>query len=413
VGAVIEESAVNKKEADEKRKTEGTSEDSGKPRVVSVRPASGSQMALISELHIVFDQPMVADKFRIVDPVLKDRPYMSMLSKCGVLYSQVVYDANNYEFMMPLTLPPNWNGSVEFNGFTTVKGVESEPIKLDYSTLREPFSADLLKRFEKARESEELKALIQNVKTKRSSLKSLSEVVHTSYDYPKQELADKRQIDLEHNKEMSNTATFKIQSDRQFYTDISEEMKGPFYIGSDGEKCWFYNSFKKEGKLVMAGFDEIDVKKISICNPFCISETDAATAIKKNNLEYIGVGVRDGRRCYSVRSWLVDLNMDRATCIAKLWWIDAETYMVSEIINDLGHSILSRRFVYERISQAIPDLEFRPDFVKDVTPKQPEPLGEGYNMRFINVRDGSCGGMNVRWGKQGTKGTSDSGLSGL
>jgi len=372
--------------------------DSEQPRVVSVYPASGSEMALISELQVVFGEPMMAEGFEIVDALLEEK--FKDLSKVSAIGAYAAYDANKYQFTIPLILPCNWNGSVKLSGFKSVKGVEAEPVVLHYSTVREKFSEDLLERFEKAQESEELQTLIEKVEEMRLNLKSLSETVKVVWDYG--DIREKREEQM----------VFKMQGDKQFYVDMSRAFDMPWHIGSDGDKCWFYNEYKDEKKLVMTDFDQIDEKNIAICEPFGIGKYDIDEAIKRNNLEYIGTETLDGRKCHLVRAWSADVHIDRATCQVNTWWIDAETYMPVQLTTDSGRVIRSQRFIYEKINQPIDDSEFRPDFVTGIEPEEVEPLGDGYERRFVNAIDGSgTGRMSVRWGKRGSAGTSSSGLN--
>jgi len=368
--------------------------ESERPKVISVSPASGSEMALVSELQVVFDQPMIPNQFEIVDASI-DKSYEER-SDVAAVRSYAVYDADKYQFSIPLMLPCNWNGSIKLSGFKSIKGVEVEPIVLNYTTLRDKFSGNLLQRFEKARQSGELRALLENIKNVRSKLKSLSEVVHTTYHYG--------------NREESNKVVFKIKGKNQFYVDMSEEFKKPWYIGSDGEKCWFYNEYRDK-KLVVIDSDQIAEKNIIICDPFEITKADIDTVIKQNNLEYLGTGMLDGRECYIVRSWRVDIE-DEANCIVITLWFDSETYMLAQVVGDSGRRKVTQRFVYEKIGQPINDSEFRPEFVTQIESQEPDPLNEDYDTRYIRIIDGSSTvRMSIGWGKRGPKGTSGSGLN--
>jgi beta-lactamase regulating signal transducer with metallopeptidase domain/tetratricopeptide (TPR) repeat protein len=362
--------------------------------VVSVYPSSGSKMTLFSELQVVFDQPMMPGEFKIVDASLEEK--FENFSDVAVVRSYVIYDADKYQFSIPLILPCNWNGSVQLSGFKTAKGVEVQPIVLNYTTSKDKFSDDLLQMFEKAKQSKELRTLLENVKNARSNLKSLSETVHYAYDFG--------------DHEKSSKAIFKMQGSRQFYVDMSKEFEIPWHIGSDGQKCWFYNEHMDTNKLVATDFNIVE-KKISICNPFEIAEVDVDTVVKQNNIEYLGTEVLDGRRCHKLRSWLVKIE-HKAICSVITWWFDSETYMPTKIVSDSGRWRESFRFVYDSINEPINDSEFRPDAVTKIKPQEPEPLDENYNTRYVRIIDGSSSGrMSVRWGKRGPKGTSGSGLN--
>jgi outer membrane lipoprotein-sorting protein len=352
-------------------------------------------MALISELQVVFDQPMTPEKFKIVDASLEEK--FKDFSDVAAVRSYVMYDADKYQFSIPLILPCNWNGSVQLSGFKTAKGVEVQPIELNYTTSRDNFSDDLLQRFEKAKQSAELRVLLENIKNARSGLKSLSETVYYAYDFG--------------DHEKSVKAIFKMQGRNQFYVDMSEEFEIPWHIGSDGEKCWFYNEHMDTNKLVAIDFSQIDEKKISICDPFGIAEADIDTVIKHNNIEYLGTEILDGRKCHKVRSWLVKIE-HKAICSIITWWFDSETYMPAKIVSDPGRWRESYRFIYDRVNEPINDSEFRPESVTKIKPQEPEPLDENYNTRYIRIIDGSSSGrMSIRWGKRGPKGTSGSGLN--
>ncbi|MFA5239341.1 MAG: M56 family metallopeptidase [Phycisphaerae bacterium] len=363
--------------------------------IVSVYPPSDSKMALFSELQVVFDQPMMPGEFNVVEVSVEEK--FADWSDVAVIRSYVVYDADKYQFSMPLILPSNWNGSIRLSGFKTAKGVEVEPIVLNYTTLRDVLSDDLRQKLEKAKQSKEPRELLKNIKDVRSKLKSLSETVYTTYEYD--------------NRKESKKVIFKMQGRNQFYVDMSGYFEKPWRIGSDGEKCWFYNEAANTKKLVAIDFNQIAEKTISICNPFQIAEADINTVMKQNNIEYLGTEMLDGRKCHKLRTWQVRMER-KAICSIITGWFDSETYMPAKIVTDSGQWRASYDFIYDRINEPIDDSEFRPGFVTKIEPQEPEPLDEDYNKRYINIIDGSSNGrMSVRWGKRGPKGTSSSGLN--
>ena len=94
------------------------------------------------------------------------------------------------------------------------------------------------------------------------------------------------------------------------------------------------------------------------------------------------------------------------------WSIDAETFLTVQVEQNLDTGLRHTQvFLYDRINEAIPAAEFRPAVADTLTPKGPDPLEEGYTERFLNVKDGAAGSMSVRWGMQGPKGRSSSGLN--
>jgi len=69
------------------------------------------------------------------------------------------------------------------------------------------------------------------------------------------------------------------------------------------------------------------------------------------------------------------------------------------------------RFLYDAVNKPLPAGDFAVPKLEGLSPTPPEPLDEDYTKRFINLRDGSDGRMSVRWGKEGPRGTSSSGLN--
>lgn len=369
--------------------------DVSKPKIISINYPSGSEMAMVSALEVVFDQPMQPDQFQIDNASEKSRRF-----DITTVSAYAVYDANHYRFTIPLILPSNWNGYIKLSGFKNLKGTEAEAVVLQYRTLQKKFSENLCKQFEDAAQSKDLKNLIEKIKNVRSNLKSLSETIHIIQSWD--------------NQQQSYKVVFMMQGSKQFYADISERMKIPFIIGSDGANCWFYidrRSREEKEQLFVTGFDEIGEKDVVICNLFDVVGEDVTKAIKQNNLEYKGMDLIDGRKCFLVRAWTASMSIGYPNCKVDSWWIDAETYLPVKLVR-YGTMNETQRFVFDKINEPIDDSQFRPDFVKGIEPQTPESLDEGYDTRFLIVDDGSASGrMSVRWGKRGSRGTSSSGLN--
>jgi hypothetical protein len=94
------------------------------------------------------------------------------------------------------------------------------------------------------------------------------------------------------------------------------------------------------------------------------------------------------------------------------WFFDTETLLPVRV-EDIGRAAVTTSLDYRHtaVNQPIPDNEFKPESGPDLKSVAAEPLKEGYTTRFLNVMDGSNGRMSVRWGMQGPKGTSSSGLN--
>jgi carboxyl-terminal processing protease len=385
-----------------KTRNAAIAETAAKPVVKSIDPAPGSEVALVTKLKITFDQTMYPDQYEFFNRTTKNG---------NVLRRNVEYDPVTYQFTIPMVFPPNWKGTIEFHGFESAKGIEADPVKIEYSTGKDIFSQSIMKSLNASQKSSDLIDLLEKIQKMRSNLKSLSETVYMT--------------NSSDNRTESNRTVFKLKGRRQFYADVSDVIGVPFHIGSDGENCWWYSGREDKERLIMAPFDEIDDKNVVICDPFFLTENDVVTAITKFNLEYLGTKSHDGKVCHIIRSWSVSIRSwsskeDITNCEVGTYWIDSETYMPVQIENDFGLFNLSYVFNYIHINEPLADSNFRPDFVKGVEPQGPNvqfkdlpehQFDKESDKRFLNVQDGSSGNMSVRWGKYGPKGTVSSGLN--
>jgi len=379
-----------------------TPSDTVKPKVESVSPAGGAQTAMVFELKVSFDQPMLPDQFNIaVIPKDKTKDPLGLRSG-GAFYDHISYNSNLRQFCIPLALPAGQNCSVELSGFVSAKGVTADTVVLNYTTAEIFYSDEMLQRFEKARQTNQLKSLLEKVGDTRSKLKSLSETVHTVRNSTLPGLGE-----LE-----SEWAQFKMQDDRQFYGDVSQAVDLLLYAGSDGKRCWFYSALAngQHSTMAMASFDEIEEKNVVMCDPFGLTKQAISEVLRKNNIEYVGTGMLEGRKSELVRMWPAQHSRS-GTALMNLWWIDAETYMPLQLVSDHQTGSWTRRFIYTTVNQKIDDSQFKPVFAEGTEQKEPQYTTEGYDKRFMNVMDGSGGKMSVRWGRSGPAGSSGSGLS--
>jgi len=368
----------------------GTSpfKDAVKPQVVSIHPASGSRVGLVTELQIRFDQPMSPYEFRLAAP---------NADKAGrepcLMYTHKDYDPGEHQFTVPLLLSPDWEGEVELRGFRSTRGGQADPIRLDYSTGQDLFSQEQLARFAKARQSPQLQDVIQKVERVRLSLSSLSETVNLIYD---------RMQDRPHFDQLeSRWATFKVQGDAQFCAHEPEFSNRSWYVGSDGNRCWSL----LEGQLREIPFDEFHEKHVIICDPFLTQRRSADAAIEEMNLEYLGTDELDGRTCHVVRSWTAALRGDRLDCRIDQFWIDGESYMPVQLLRHTGYTgrrygwRAVRRFIYDRANQTIPDLEFGPEGLEVTSKEEPVALDDEWPRRYLSIGDGSSGKAGIHWGR--------------
>jgi len=362
------------------------------PRVVSVSPASGTEVALLTPVEVTFDQPMDPTSYRVtvseqLAPVRGPR-----------LADHVEYDPEAKRFVLLLQLPPNWNGELRLDGFRGTDGVEAEPILLNYRTLREPLAPALRRRVEQASESARLRPLIERIREASRKISSVSENVLTTYTL------GSRLPDW-HDHYWSQGATFKMQGDDKFVAVIDKIMRVPFRIGSDGTTCWFVGLDKRIALASRA----IDEKNVRFVDPFdARGAASVESIIRDRKLDYAGEVDLNGRRCHFIRSWDISLPADGTVILGPRWYIDAATLLPVRVAHGDSYAL---DYTYTSINEPIPDAEFRPAAGTEVPVADPEPLPEGYIRRFLNVIDGTNGRMSVRWGMKGPKGTNSSGLN--
>jgi outer membrane lipoprotein-sorting protein len=369
--------------------------DQNKPKVISINPPPDSKMALLSELKITFDQPMMPEEFNVVDAsVDKNNPR----SNVGIILPFCSYDANTNTFTLLLALPGNWNGQVRLFGFKNVDGVETNDVVVDYHTLKDGLSKDLLARFEKEKQSTELRELLKKIKEARAGIVSLSEKVNWT-------------IDRGDYKE-TESIVIKMNTGGRFFLDMNGMFKNKWKIGCDGNQCWsYYVTGGKEDHLVKEDLKDINKINISICDLFGLNKKDIDEILRSNNLEYGGTSLYDGQKCYVIRSWTALASTVYTACYVDEWLVEGKNYMPVQMTRFYTRDRDIYEYSYDSVNMPIPDSEFKPDSLTDV-PGISEPLGEGYDKRFIRVIDGtSYGNMSFSWGKSGPKGTASGGLN--
>jgi hypothetical protein len=159
-------------------------------------------------------------------------------------------------------------------------------------------------------------------------------------------------------------------------------------------------------KMVFCPFDAMRDRTVIIGDPFGSKRfSSTEKAIQEMKLEYLGEVTRDGKTYHRVRSWVGYILMDSAYAVSQ-WLIDAQTSLPAVFEN----SSYRYEFSYARIDEPIPLETFQAPTVAGV-PREPFKLEEGYDHFTISACDGSNGRMSARWGQQGAKGSSSSGLN--
>jgi RNA polymerase sigma factor (sigma-70 family) len=362
------------------------------PRVVSITPASDTEVSLLTPVEVTFDQPMAPLAYGLA------LPDESGPERRPELLGRPAYDPQRHRFTLLTRLPPNWNGQLRLEGFRGKDGAAVKPVVVSYRTLRSVTSEGLERRIRQAGQSAELKQLVEHVRKARRDLTSVSEKALSTMLYGNQSPDWYQYLDTKGSR-------FQMQGSAKFLGVIDDIMNMPFRIGSDGKTCWLRHG----QELTSLPAKEIDEKNLLFCDPFdAAGKADADQVIRNQKLEYLGETEVRGRRCQRVRSWAVTLAIADVLTTVREWYIDAETFLPLRV-EAVGSAVYSIDYTYSRVKEEIPEEEFRPEAGPDVRAQRPEPLEGGYTKRFLNVIDGSSGRMSVRWGMKGPTGNSRSG----
>jgi beta-lactamase regulating signal transducer with metallopeptidase domain/outer membrane lipoprotein-sorting protein len=378
--------------------------DSRAPKVVSIDPPSDSKVGRVVLVRIRFDKAMEPDSYRF--------PSRELTTKQQVDFnSGVSYDVENREFTFPIDLPANWSGKIQLSGLRSRDGSAAQPITVNYSTGDQRYSPDQLKSLLRPESLAKLRNVIEMSHAAQNDLHSVSETVQ-SVSFNSSGYAERRYSALE-----GNQSRFKMQGQRQFYSDVSQMMGTPFQIGSDGKECWFYDRGRNDSgdmksTLTTCKYEDIQSKKLTILEPFDFDARDLEEVVKQRRLEYLGREKINQTECHLVRSIdVTEIGPSGELFVNVLrWWIDLKTNRPLQVASDTAYGPTILSFQTDSINKQLPITEFQPTF-PHVVPSGLEPLGEGYDTRYLQISDGSNGRMSCRWGKKGTKGDASGGLN--
>jgi hypothetical protein len=371
------------------------------PQVTVISPAPGSEVPFRAFLEIQFDQPMTPPTEAF--PYLFNNPDAEESS----MIHRIQYDAAKHTFRIPLLLPPNQKVGFTLAGFRSASGVPAKPIQLQYQVSGEELAqADRVKMEAGAREPR-LLDLLKTMKQEREQLTSLAERVQNLT----QEKKDGLFVQLR-----SQSATFKWQNPDQFYGDATGPMVmcTDFRTGSDGQHWWWHleSADTTNFEFQVCPATEIRKLNISICDPFGLTHETPAVAAAKLGLNHTDISEGGAINYLLVEAWHIHRIRKGAPFGSLIqWWIDPRNYRPAQITEFTPFGVSRMKFLYDTVNKPLPAVDFAVPRLEGLSPTPPEPLDTDYTNRFINLRDGSDGNMSVRWGKQGPKGTSSSGLN--
>ena len=382
-----------------------------KPRVVSIDPPSGAKTGMVTAIHVRFDQPMNPEAYEPIGSI-EDKGMGGR--EVVVVPFPVEYDASSHCFTFLAFFPCATTPRIELRGFRSADGGEAEPVKVKYEVGKKLYLPEQEARIVEAGRSAKLREVVDAVRRNRLALKSLETTVRIVSPWASRHLGWWNSVGVDY-------ACFGFQGERQFYADVSSIMEySPstiippriFRLGSDGRECWFLHVFNHANEnssykqMFFCPFDATRDRTVIIGDPFG-SKRFASTekAIQEMKLEYLGDVTREGKTCYRVRSWEGRILTNSAYAVRD-WLIDAKSLLPAVCEN----SYPSYEFSYARVNEPIPAKTFHVPAASGVS-LEPFKLEEGYDHFFIQACDGSNGRMSARWGQQGSKGSSSSGLN--
>jgi hypothetical protein len=318
------------------------------------------------------------------------------------LIGSVRFDPDQRRFSVPLVLPRGKKMAFTLTGFRSANGVTAAPIQIEYQATDDRFSSSFQENLKQAGQDARLVELLAAMKEKRQQLASVVERVQT----------------LQLNREKgvftrlhSTSATFKWQRPGLFYSDAVGPMLAcdAFAIGSDGVNAWWHYEDGKKKTLVVCPATEVHRKNVSICDPFDLTWRTVPTAIDALGLIYRGMTKRGDQNCHLVEAWTIQTSGKTMTeGYVTQWWTDDRDFRPVEVRQFGDGYEVRTSFHYDAVNEPLPQATFAPP---DLKPDPPAALDADYTNRFLNLRDGADGRMSVRWGKQGPKGRSSSGLN--
>jgi hypothetical protein len=290
--------------------------------------------------------------------------------------------------------------------------VASDPVVFRCQIGTNSYSSQQLNLIKNAAKDPKLEQLLSSMKEARARLNSGTETVQeTSFSGGK----------VSFSWISANSATFKWQGTNQIYADISEIMNlKAFILGNDGKNCWLYADGQDGCRLDSSPAALVPDIYTSVADPFTLTKFTVAEAIAKARLVYQGQTQFEGRVCHRVQSWMVRQprnEHDRVFAVKLEWWIDAETLLPTQVVENSQYSSETFRFRYEKLNQPLPDTAFQPPATTGINAKkdafklfkQETPAPD--EKRFLTIKDGCDGRMSGRLGWSSPSGTTSSGLN--
>jgi hypothetical protein len=378
-----------------------------KPHVTRITPKAGQTLPVLTLFQIAFDRPMTPPDQRL--PYLRK---MGWSMDVPQLIFPIDYDPPNHRFTVPVVLPPDNDTKLTLEGFFSAEGVESDPVVIHCEIGTNSYSTEQQDLISTAARDPRLEQLLSSMKAARARLHSGVETVERkSFSFRNGSC----------NGLSTDSATFQWQGTNQVTADASEIMNvRAFILGNDGKTCWLYADTHTGRRVDSSPAALVPDIYTSVADPFTLTKKTVAEAIASGALLYRGQAQLEGQTCHRVQSWVVRQprnEHDRLYAAGMEWWIDADTFLPAQVINNGTWGSQTFRFHYTKLNQPLPDTDFQPPSMGETNAQKdafrlfehqtPDPD----ERRFLTIRDGCNGTMSARLGRNGPTGSVNSGLN--
>ncbi len=401
--------------------TAGPVAERGEPaQVVSVKPPSGSAVPRLAFITVQFDKAIDP---RTVAVTARRTSGEERFAERSAVVPAPEYDEQTHTVTLPVILPMNWSGEV------TLTAGNASPVTVAYTTGEELIDRNHPAVAPPEGTADELKRVVGRALAARKQLRSASVLSQNrSYSLPPDRSVGFTRFSAKRGR-------FAFQGDRQFIGDVSGWMGQAFMVGSDGATCWFLHERRSADSgpalaLISCDVDKVEKKRVLIADAFGVDDETidkgpidgpldegplAGPAIEKHIAKRSLTLVNSGRGPadpYVVRSWSArNLGGDTAWVEVTDWGIDAETFLPTRVVSSFGGHQMTTELAYSDVNEKLPLQRFQPPADETAQKEDPAPLSEKYDIRFLQLGDGSSGRVSCRWGMTGSGGTSSSGLN--
>lgn len=369
-----------------------------RPKLVSVEPKEGTfNVTPDTELRLRFDRPMQPSMLQMVWQA-------GGFHTCGPLR----YDAENYEFTIPIKLHAGCQQRILINppdpdtqkGFQSTYHSEAESHTWTFSTGAETQKATGAQQPAVSPPKNEgaLRAVIAQFNETRKGMWALAETVRT-LEFGRPGTQGYRHL-------RAYTTKFTVNGERQLCANVGEKRGMPLLVFSEGNLnhiSGYYQKTPAAEEIVFCFDADVTERKIVVANPFQARNPNVDAVIRNMDLQYGGGDTLHGQAC----------NIIHKARPQTQYWIDQQSHLLVKMVthrND-GTKVTSE-YAYEHINEPLNFMAYMPSVSYQwvCAHKQMVPtLDEGAH-RYIEMKDGTCGPVDVKWGKHTAQGRESIGL---